>query len=426
MTQERRRGERRGADRRALATPVAMLRELHGPLRVLVYLLIALSLILIYENARFLVDRIASVLLLFIFAAIIAMLLNPLVDAIQQVEFFRERRGLAVLAMNVVLAGVVSAVLVMLIPLIATQGSSFGQQAPALVAKVQGMVHDLEVNLNQRGLPVQFGLPSDLGTLVGPAVGSAFNIVSQTIGTIVNLILITVIVIYLEIEGRQLIAAARQVFPRRQRLFDFTLVAAGSTLAGYVRGQVIFAVVMATFTGVALSIIGVHFAMVIAVITFFLELVPLAGAPIAMLLAVAVAATQTPLVLLLTVVFSLGGHLVGAYTIGLKVMSQATRVHPLVALGALLVGAELGGILGALFAVPIAGILNVYLGAIYRARRGEVAFTLPDSSVHEDGTLDQLPRLGEEISQMAEEHEISKTPIPRAVPKKRTPRTKSA
>ena len=71
MSDERRRGERRRGDRRAPATTGAMLRNLFGPVRALVYLLIALSLLLIYENARFLVDRIASVLLLFVFAAII-------------------------------------------------------------------------------------------------------------------------------------------------------------------------------------------------------------------------------------------------------------------------------------------------------------------------------------------------------------------
>src|SRR5258708_39098924 len=71
---------------------------------------------------------------------------------------------------------------------------------------------------------------------------------------------------------------------------------------------------------------------------------------------------------------------------------------------ALVLGAELGGVLGALFAIPIAGILNVYLGALYRARRGESAFVLPAQS--EPTTLDPLPNLGEEITQMAEEERI--------------------
>jgi len=152
----------------------------------------------------------------------------------------------------------------------------------------------------------------------------------------------------------------------------------------------------------------VHFALVIAVMTFFLELIPIIGAPIAIGLAAAVAAPQGLVVLALTLAVTATGHMIGAYTFGLRLMSRATRVHPLVALAALLLGAELGGILGALFAVPVAGILNVYAGALYRARRGEQAFVLPDTAIHHEATLEQLPSLGGEITQLAEEEESAR------------------
>jgi hypothetical protein len=99
------------------------------------------------------------------------------------------------------------------------------------------------------------------------------------------------------------------------------------------------------------------------------------------------------------------------------------RPHPLVAMLALVLGAQLGGVLGALFAIPIAGILNVYLGALYRARRGEKAFTLPPEG--HPAPLDHLPSLGDEITQMAEEETITREPIPRAVPKKPRSRTRA-
>ena len=195
-----------------------------------------------------------------------------------------------------------------------------------------------------------------------------------------------------------MLATLRQLVPRQQDVFDFSVVAAGTTLAGYVRGQVIFATIMSVYTGVALWLIGVHFALVIAVITFVLELVPIIGAPIAIGLACTVGVTQGTTILLLAGAASLVGHLVGAYTIGIQLMSRATRVHPLVALAALLLGAQLGGVLGALFAVPVAGILNVYAGALWRARRGQEAFVVPETTIHDETTLEQLPSLGDEIS----------------------------
>jgi len=76
----------------------------------------------------------------------------------------------------------------------------------------------------------------------------------------------------------------------------------------------------------------------------------------------------------------------------------------------LLMGAELGGILGALFGVPIAALLNVFLGALYRARRGEEAplSASPSGEVHAEA----LPRLSQEISEAAEEGPLEDKPVP--------------
>jgi predicted PurR-regulated permease PerM len=281
-------------------------------------------------------------------------------------------------------------------------------------------VNAVESWLNARGIPIHLAIPPNVESLIAPLLGSALQIVTSVLGGLINLLLIVVIAIYLQIQGRVMIAALRQVVPGQQYWFDFALVTAGSTLAGYVRGQVIFAAIVAVATGVALAVLGVHFALVIAVITFFLELIPLVGAPIAMVIAVGIALLQGPVVTLETLGATVILHGVLAYSVGMKVVGDATRIHPLVAMLALVLGAQLGGVLGALFAIPIAGILNVYLGVLYRARRGEEAFTLPPEG--HPAPLDHLPNLGAEITQLAEEETITREPIPTAVPKKRRAR----
>ncbi|HEV3234284.1 MAG TPA: AI-2E family transporter [Candidatus Dormibacteraeota bacterium] len=380
--------------------------DLYGPVRVLVYLLILVALFQIYQDAQFAVNTILGVLLLFVFAGIIAMLLTPLVDRIEMMGPLRGRRGVAVLVLNAAVILVLAGILAILIPPIATQGAAFVTTFPKVVNDIQGLVNDLLNELSSRGIPVQAQIPQNLaGTVLAPVLGSAVQIITGTLGAAVNLILVTVIAIYLQVEGRGILASLRQLFPRQQQLFDFTVVAAGSTLAGYVRGQLIFAAIMAGYTGVTLSVIGVKFALAIAAITFFLELIPLIGAPVAMALAVGVALLSSPLVILLTAIATVGGHVVGAYTIGLKIYGQSAKVHPLVAMGALVLGAQLGGVLGALFAIPVAGILNVYLGALYRARSGGDAFGLPTKMSRGEEVLEDLPNLGEEISQKADEAE---------------------
>jgi predicted PurR-regulated permease PerM len=380
--------------------------DLYGPVRVLVFLLILVSLFQIYQDAQFVINTFLSVLLLFVFAAIIAMLMTPLVDRIENIGPLRGRRGLAVLVLNAIVILVLAGILAILIPNVATQGAAFVTTFPKVANDVQGLINDVLNELSSRGIPVQAQIPQNLaGTVLAPVLGSAVQIITGALGAAVNLILVTVIAIYLQVEGRGMLASLRQLFPEQQEIFDFSVVAAGTTLVGYVRGQVIFAAIMAAYTGITLQLIGVRFALVIAVITFFLELIPLIGAPVAMVLAIGVALLQSPLVILLTAIATVGGHVVGAYTIGLKIYGQSARIHPLVAMGALVLGAQLGGILGALFAIPVAGILNVYLGALYRARSGGDAFGLPTRIVSGEQVLEELPNLGDEISQKADEED---------------------
>jgi predicted PurR-regulated permease PerM len=400
----RRKEPRRSADqRKRQVAPTGPWSDLHRPLRTLIFLLIAAVLFQIYHQSEFIAGKIFDVLLLFVFAAIIALLLTPLVDQVQAVPMFKKRRSLAVLVVNVALLVLLGALVALLIPGIVSQATTLSDQAPRALKQAEGTTASVQGWLNGRGIPIHVALPSNLSSLVAPLLGSAVQVFTGVLGGLVNLLLIAVIAIYLQIQGRDMIAALRQLFPARQQFFDFTLVAAGSTLARYVQGQVIFAALVATLTAIALSVVGVHTALLIALITFFLELVPLAGAPIAMVLAVAVAVTQGPLLTLEAAGATLAIHAALAYTLGMKIVGDATRIHPLVAMLALVLGAQLGGVLGALFAIPIAGILNVYLGALYRARRGEEAFVLPDQPVAT--TLDHLPNLGEEITQMAAEEE---------------------
>ena len=417
---DRRRGERRHdphhVSRRATWA------DLHGPVRTLVYVLIALGVVLLYQQTEFFVSRVLGVLLLFVFAAIVAMLLNPLVDAVAALEGMRHHRGMAVLAVNCLILAAFIGVAAILAPTLAAQATALGNEAPALASQVNNALLSTQSALNSHGIPLHLSAPTALESYVAPALGSALQVVTATIGAIINILLIAVIAIYLQMQGRGMIATLRQLFPAQQALFDFTLVTAGSTLAGYVRGQVILALVMALYTGIGLSLLGVHFALVIAFITFLLELVPLIGSPVAMALAVIFALLQGPQVALITALFTVIGHAGFAYTVGMRLIGNATRVHPLVAMAALLLGSQVGGVLGALFGIPLAGMLNVYLGALLRSRRGGDAFAIASDGA--EVGLDSLPSLSEEISQMADDERLAGEPVPHLAPRRKPARAK--
>ena len=382
-------------------------RHLERPVRILVYLLIALTVVMLYHQTEYLVVHLFNVSLLFVFAAIIALLLTPVIDRMEMLAIFKGRRALAVLLLYVVIIGLVAGVIALVTPALIGQA----KQLPALETRAIALVRSLQDAIDNAGIPLQLSLPSATGGISTAVLGSVLGILSGTLGTLINILLVIVISIYLLIEGRQLIASMRKLFAGREEVYDFTLIAVGTTVGQYARGQLLMSFVMGTYTGIAMTVIGVPYAVVLGILTFFLEFLPLIGAPVGMGLAVIIAlAFKGPFIGLLALIVALGGHAIEAYILGPRVTGSATRIHPLVAMAALLIGAELAGILGALFGVPIAALANVFLGALYRARRGEDTplSASPTGEVHAEA----LPRLSEEISEAAGEGPIVDTPVP--------------
>jgi predicted PurR-regulated permease PerM len=393
------------AERQTGRSLIRTWRRLERPVQILVYLLIALSVVMLYHQSEYLVTHLFNVILLFVFAAIIALLLTPVIDMMERLGIFKGRRLFAVLLVYVVIIGIVAGIIALVTPSLIYQA----KQLPALESRGLGLVQSVQSAIDSAGIPFKLSLPSGTGGISTAVLGSVLGILSGTVGTLINLLLVTVISIYVLVEGRMLIASMRKLFRGGEEVYDFILVAIGTTIGQYARGQLIMSLVMGTYTGLAMTLIGVPYAVVLGLLTFFLEFLPLIGAPIGMGLAVVIALVfKGPLIGLLALIAALGGHAIEAYILGPRVTGSATRIHPLVAMAALLVGAELGGILGALFGVPIAALLNVFLGALYRAQRGEEA----PLSARGDLDPEALPRLSEEISDVAEEGPLEDKPVP--------------
>ncbi|MFN2463782.1 MAG: AI-2E family transporter, partial [Candidatus Dormibacteria bacterium] len=398
-------------DRRRAPARVALTWEaVPQPLRILVYLLMALLAIQIYHDANFLVSRIFNVVLLFVFAGIIALLLTPVIDRVEHSRLIHGRRGLAVLIVNAVILLVVAGGIALLVPIVGQQFNAFQDEAPRLYGRAAAFLAGFQGDLARVGINVDLR-KSGTGGFGGQLFDNAFRAAQGAVSAAISVLLVVVISIYLEAQGRELVASIRRLFDEHQEQVDFFFVASGTTVAAYVRGQLLLALLMSVYMGVALTIAGVHYSFVIAIAVFFLEFLPLIGAPVGMALAALFALFQSPTLGLIALGIGLGGHALEAYIIGPRISGKATRLHPLAAMVALLIGADVSGLLGALFAVPIAGIINVYLGAMYMASKGEEdAFALPE---HRDATIEDLPRLGEQISEVNDQG-LEAEPLPHA------------
>jgi predicted PurR-regulated permease PerM len=371
------------------------------PLRLLVYLLIALAIVELYRQASTLVLQLTNIGLIFLFGAIIAMLVTPIVDRVQRLPLLANRRGLAVLILYGAILLLLGGAVALLLPTVIVDANKLGQQIPAVENAAQQLLDSVQNSLKAFGINLAYKIPRGGASLGGDLSPASLTKIGGLVSPLVNALLAIVISIYLTTQGRELVATARKLFPAQERVFDFTMLAVGAAVAAYVRAQLLMSLLMGLYTGITLAILGVHYAAALGVAVFFLELLPLVGAPIGFILAIAVAATQSvPLAIEATAV-SLVGHAIEAYILGPRISGKVTRIHPLAAMGALLIGAELGGILGVLLAIPIAVIGNIFLGAMYVSSQGQDGLQIADTP-GPVGVSD-LPSLAEQIAVNAED-----------------------
>jgi predicted PurR-regulated permease PerM len=132
-------------------------------------------------------------------------------------------------------------------------------------------------------------------------------------------------------------------------------------IGGYIRGQLLLATVISLLTGLGMALLGVPYAVFLAVLAFILEFVPIVGAVLTGVVCVAVALTQGWLMALLVLGFVVFLQALEGQILAPRILGGSVGLHPVVALLALLAGSELFGIPGALFASPVAGVLQALL-----------------------------------------------------------------
>ena len=313
------------------------------------------------------------VFLVLVVAGLVALLLNPLVQRLEHVM----PRGLAIpmvylgLFLTLVLIGVALAT-----P-ISNEVSGFANRVPSLIKKANKDLANLQTFLNKNGIKVKIQQQGQtaLHTLQHDVLKSSSSIVSfarDLLGKVVSitfdLVLIFVLSIYMLVYAKQIGALVRRIMPPGDGtpLDDFPMLAQRA-VAGYVRGQLLFSLIMGTSVGLALWIFGMtgvfpdgsRYTLTFAVFYGLAEFIPYVGPIIGPAPAVIVALLDDPfsavwLLLLFVTLQQLEGHIVAP-----QVFRISLRINPIIIILALLIGDRLYGIAGSLIALPCAAVIRV-------------------------------------------------------------------
>ncbi|HWF75347.1 MAG TPA: AI-2E family transporter [Solirubrobacteraceae bacterium] len=326
-----------------------------------------------------LVRATGPVLLIVIFAGVMALILNP---PIKRLERRGVPRGLAIPLMYLSVVAVIGAVGVLLSNPVATQVSHFQNDIPSIVHNANHELGSLQTWLDHRGIHIHIQkqgqtalqtLAKSIGKRSGDIVSFSSNLLQKVAAISFGLILSLVLSIYFLIYSELIGNLVRRVMPpgdgTREDDFPYRVQRA---VLGYVRGQLLFSLLMGASATIALWIFGIvgifpagqHYAVFFGVFYGLMELIPYVGPFLGALPPVVVALLDRPITalwvsILFVVLQQLEGHLVAP-----QVFRISLRINPILVILALLIGDELYGIAGALLALPVASVLRetvVYL-----------------------------------------------------------------
>jgi predicted PurR-regulated permease PerM len=303
-------------------------------------------------------------------AVFLAMAINPLVEWLQRRGI--KGRGLASgIAFLLVLAAV-AAIGATFAPTLVDNVNKFVDAVPGYVddiTKGKGRLGFLETKYHVAE-KVQDALHNGGAKKLLGLSGAAVSITKGVVNIVVGLVTVIFLTFFMLLEGPLWIERFYGLLPtesqKRWRGVGHDIY---RTVGGYVTGNLVISLIAGTLTTLVLLVMGVPYAVALGLIVALLDLIPLAGATLAAIIIAAVAFLHTIVAGIVVVIFFVIYQQVENHVLQPIVYGRTVALSPLAVLVAVLVGAEIAGILGALAAIPVAGAIQVLIVDYLRHKR---------------------------------------------------------
>ena len=329
------------------------------------FTLVALAVLL------YLLYLVRSVLGLVFIAVFLAVALGPAVDRATRLKLPRPAAILSVFACMFVVIFIVG---LLVVPPIVDQVQAFADNIPNYIQDVRAnetlREYDDKYNISQKLQDQAASLPSRLGD----AAGALQSVTVGVFSAVLQLITVLTITFFLLLDGGRIVNfLLAQARPDHQARLREMAADVYSTTGGYVAGAMTLATICGVTTYVVLSILGVAFSVPLSVLMAFLALIPLVGATIGgVLVAVVTLFDDFPKDTVVWVVFLILYQQFENNVLQPQIYKRTVNLHPLAVITAILIGASLLGVLGALVAIPIAAAIQIVLRDVWRHRRSNL------------------------------------------------------
>jgi predicted PurR-regulated permease PerM len=316
--------------------------------------------------------QVPQLVLLFLLTILFAIVLSGPVNYLARMGL---PRGVGVLVVLGSLGLVLWLASWMITPVIEVQAEQFVSDFPALLAQVQDLLWRSQstfglgpgTDLDAQGL-----LRTGRDYLSGHA-SSAISVGRSLVEAVSLGVVGFIITIYLVVQPAQLVNGFVSFFPagKRERIRGVLSEMYHAVQKWFV-GQLISMVLIGVLTAIALSIIGIPYALFIGALSGLLAFVPLVGAVVSVIPPVLLALATNPILIVWVILVYIAIHQVEAHLIQPLVMSRAVALHPVVVVCAILIMGTLFGFVGLLLAVPLVAALSVLAHELWITRMDRI------------------------------------------------------
>ncbi len=204
-----------------------------------------------------------------------------------------------------------------------------------------------------------------VGNLAGAIFSQAQEIAGATLTTLGSLFLILILSLYMVADSEKLLAKLNRAVPRQysdeMQILESSVARA---FGGFLRAQLVLAIIQALLVAVVGVIFHIPYLFLVGTLSALAMVIPFFGPPLALIPPIVAAWIYTPDTWLISAVILVGVQTVLVNWLQPRLMRGALGMHPILVLVGLLVGAQVAGVWGAIFAIPVIAVLNVFLNLV--------------------------------------------------------------
>jgi predicted PurR-regulated permease PerM len=312
----------------------------------------------------------SQVLTPYIFGVILAYLLDPLVDKLENFGFPRTLSSIVIMLLAL---SIISACLLLLFPALIAQTESLLMSFPDIYSHGLRIFESLIPDFVRRGFISADGLTDLKSVLSTNGINIATKLASYALvafDLLVLFLIVPVITFYLLMDWDKILSNFSGYLPKRasKQICDIILNI-DNVLSGFIRGQLLICLMLSLLYSVSLLALGLNYSLLIGLFAGLISFIPFLGASVGAVIALSVAALQfwnAPEMIAYVGMVFIVGQLFESNFLTPRLIGNSVRLHPVMIMLAVSIGGALSGLSGVMLAVPVAAIIAVLFREILR------------------------------------------------------------